>query len=495
MASYIQEDSSSVGEVSDDPSSETLGSNKASYGIIVCLLCAVSALEGADQQLLASCLKALQSDLGLKLNALGNLNLVQALLQALSAPVWGIIADRDILTRRAILTIGCVGWGLCTMGLAMATEMWQMIIFRAVNGTMLACLRPISNGLVADVTEEEKRGRVYGQVQLSLDLGLMVTNLVATPLSRKTVHGVPGWRLAFGSIGVFSLLMAAIIQLCMKEPKRDRVGSGKGADGLLGEELGRLGQLLRMPTFLVIILQGVFGIIPWNAMGFMTLYFQTAGITDFKAAVLTTAMPLAAGFGHFAGGMIGDCFARRSPYHGRALTAQISVVLSIPVLYCIFVAVPPHPGYFGQFLTLEILFGLTATWCAAGVNWPIMSEIVPPASRSAIIAWDTAIEGASGAFMGNFVVTHLAHDVFGYDIEREQAKAEGAGKSFKASPENAHALGQALVWTTIAPFLVCLVFYSLLHWAYPRDLERVRMLAAEENERHEMSEGNSDESE
>lgn len=205
-------------------------------------------------------------------------------------------------------------------------------------------------------------------------------------------------------------------------------------------------------------------------MSFMTLFFQTAGVSDAKAAVLSMALTLASGAGHFGGGLIGDAFARKCRYHGRPLTAQLSVLFSIPVLYFMFSALAPSPGNFCFYLAGVVGFGLTATWCAAGVNWPIFSEIVPADSRSAIIAWDTAIEGASGAIMGNCVVTHLASDIFGYKLE-DQNQA--------ATPENARALGNALTWTTTVPFLVCMGFYSFLHWSYPRDLKRMEFLARE----------------
>jgi hypothetical protein len=41
---------------------------------------------------------------------------------------------------------------------------------------------------------------------------------------------------------------------------------------------------------------------------------------------------------------------------------------------------------------------------------------------------------------------------------------------------------QAMIWTIPVPWTVCLVFYSLFYWAYPRDSARLRRMMAERAE-------------
>lgn len=66
---------------------------------------------------------------------------------------------------------------------------------------------------------------------------------------------------------------------------------------------------------------------------------------------------------------------------------------------------------------LLVLMGLTATWCMVGVNWPILSEIVDPQSRSGIMAWESAMEGAISAVLGNAAVGFLAQNMFGFNLK------------------------------------------------------------------------------
>ena len=61
---------------------------------------------------------------------------------------------------------------------------------------------------------------------------------------------------------------------------------------------------------------------------------------------------------------------------------------------------PSEDYRFFWYLSLLILMGLTATWCLTGVNLPLLSEIVDPASRSGIMAWESAMEGAIAAVAG-----------------------------------------------------------------------------------------------
>ena len=44
-----------------------------------------------------------------------------------------------------------------------------------------------------------------------------------------------------------------------------------------------VGSYFRIPTFLVLCGQGMFGAIPWNALSFTTLFYQLSGFSDLEA--------------------------------------------------------------------------------------------------------------------------------------------------------------------------------------------------------------------
>lgn len=439
-------------------------------------LCALSAMDGADQMLLPAVFFALQSDIHLTLSELATLSLWQSLLLSLAAPVWGILADHGLLQRKTIVVCGCFGWGAITGLLAFVDSWTPMIALRALNGLMLACLRPTCNSLVADSTSDSNRGKLYGKIAASRDVGVMIVSFVATPLSTHPVLGLQGWRASFLVFCGLSAVLSLVLAVRMEEPPRE-VSTRNHEGSLLWQEACKMLDIFRTPTFLLIIAQGVFGIVPWTALGFMTLYFQTSGLSDVQAGILTSASKAAQGVGHLMGGYIGDFAARQSRYHGRPLVAQFSAVAGIPFLYLLFCGLPPDPAAFGWYLAILTGLGLTATWQLAGTNWPMFTEVVPPSSRSMVVAWDAVVEGCSGAIFGGPLVSALAQGCFGYDFK--------AAATQVASPENARALGQALAWVTCSPFMVCFLFYSATHWSYPRDLKLAHQRALEQTKRVE----------
>ncbi|CAE7466129.1 norA [Symbiodinium natans] len=448
--------------------SETFAEIREAGPLLLTSLCLVSALEGADMALLPAVFYALQTDLGLHLNDLATMTLIQGVTSSAVAPFWGIIADRGIMKRKTIIIMGCILQGLVTMMLSVVDQMVGMTLLRALNGALLASLRPVANGVIADVTSEQRRGKVYGFVQLCANVGLMAGGLIGTPLSTQLVWGWQGWRISFIGIGSLSVLVGLFAACTMTEPERENSGKSAKERGALRQELGKLLSYFRMPTFCALIFQGWFGSIPWNAMGYSTLFYQVGGIGDAKAAILAAVGQASGAIGGLLGGLIGDRLSKCCPMHGRPFTAQVSVLCGIPVAYCIFMIEPPEgEAAFYYYMGLTTFMGLTATWCGVGVNLPILTEIVRPEGRSTILAWEAALESTFAAILGNAMVGFLAQNVFGYKIDE-------AHKDAVSDPESRRALGKALTLTCFTPWLICWLAYTLLHWSYPKDLKRVR---------------------
>merc|ERR550534_2346374 len=219
----------------------------------------------------------------------------------------------------------------------------------------------------------------------------MAGTLVGTNLARQTVLGIQGWRAAFVLIGLLSVLVGFVAWALMTEPPKRGSGAatstkGRGL-GAVRAEFWELASYFRMPSFCVLILQGCFGSVPWNALGYKTLFFQLGGVTDAQAALIDVFSQIAGSLGNLLGGVVGDSMSKCSKNHGRPITAQISVLAGIPVAWFLFMAQPPD-GAFAYYAILMIVLGLTATWCAVGVTLPILAEIVKDDRRATIMAWE-----------------------------------------------------------------------------------------------------------
>ena len=151
----------------------------------------------------------------------------------------------------------------------------------------------------------------------------------------------------------------------------------------------------------VIVLQGIVGSTPWNAMVFFTLWLQLLGFSDLTAAVLMAVFATGAALGGLLGGFVGDHLARWSPNHGRTLAAQISVAAGLPLSALVLKGLPRDDvsasGVGFLYGSVLFVFGLCISWAAPACNSPMFAEIVPEHMRSTIYAFDRSFEGAIAA--------------------------------------------------------------------------------------------------
>eukprot|EP00198_Chlamydomonas_reinhardtii_P001999 XP_001691335.1 predicted protein [Chlamydomonas reinhardtii] len=312
--------------------------------------------------------------------------------------------------------------------------------------------------------------------------GLYATNLGGLPPS-GTSTGLAGWQLVFLSVGAASVgvgvlvLLLAVDPRAPQPPRRPAPGrdGGRGSrsggaeaqaaveaagaaesKGLLGRGEGgaylggavdaadaagngavtpagaggggggpppltwrRLWRMLTTPTFLIIILQGIVGSTPWNALVFLTLYFQLLGFSDAAASALVALFGAGAAAGSLLGGWLGDRVAERHPHHGRIALVQFSVAVGIPLTALLLRGLPADVAAAGAgggvaaYGAVLLTMGLLITWASPACNQPMFAEIVPPDMRNLVYAFDRALEGAISA-LGAPLVGMAAERWFGF---------------------------------------------------------------------------------
>lgn len=180
------------------------------------------------------------------------------------------------------------------------------------------------------------------------------------------------------------------------------------------------------------------------------------------------------------GGLVGDALHRCWPHHGRVLAAEISVYGGIPIAYLTFQVSPSSSIAFVYFLSLTIGLGLIAAWTEPASINPVLCALAREDERSLILAWQTSLQGAIGAF-GPLMFTGLSYYVLGYDTNCAQDE-EKWDPAWECDPEqNRQAAGTALFLCSCVPWLCCGLLYSSLHVFYPRDIKSIQ----EENEQRE----------
>merc|ERR1711933_157951 len=382
----------------------------------------------------------------------------------------------------------------------------------ALNGACLAGLLPVANSIVADRFDDTIRGRMFALMNMSRGLGgtlfgavYAITSEWCTsegrwescelPVENNCDVTVPdctcdtgfiGWEYSFIATGVACMAFAPVIYMKMAPPPVAIKNVGKAGENIVLSEFKALAKLLcNTPTFLILVVQGCFGGMPWSALQFRGFFFETAGLTKEEVTTIMTTIGFVGIFGGGFSGWLSDRLTMIWPMHGRIINAEFSVYVGIPFAFLTFSSTfaPSAESAFVYFFTLQVLMHLICGGVGGGTNAPILSQLAEPEERALVIAWQASLEGSIAAF-GPLIFTIL-NEEFGYDpaCNNECTAPDTCGPP----EENAAAAGAALVFTSSVPWMVCGALYTSLHYFYPRDMERIFERRRLENEQAEAA--------
>eukprot|EP00927_Polykrikos_kofoidii_P050195 TRINITY_DN44113_c0_g1_i1.p1 TRINITY_DN44113_c0_g1~~TRINITY_DN44113_c0_g1_i1.p1 ORF type:complete len:500 (+),score=75.17 TRINITY_DN44113_c0_g1_i1:163-1500(+) len=404
----------------------------------------------------------MEVDLGLEPSRLAVLAAAQGVAMSVATPIWGHLVDGGF-SRQKILASGAIAWGLLTLVMAFVINFYGILFLRILNGAALGCIFPVVQSLVPEFTEQAELAFSFSLVEGSVKFGQAVTTAFIVMISEKVLLGVAGWRVGFILISVASFLAAWFVMIFLSGLRS--CGDGNRI-GVLNE-LSLVAKFFRIPTFVILVLQGCFGCVPWSALGFTTMYFQYRGLSNAKAGLCASLIVVGGCVGSVLGGLISDTLTRCSRFGGRPLTAQISVLLGIPIVFTIFTrggsGEEDSSGLREGILCFSL--GIVALWCAGGCNRPIFCDIVTEDARASGYAWLYCLESTFGTFFGSLIVGVLSESLFDYVPNSTPIK--------DMSPEvrraNADALAKSILVGTVGPWVLCFVLYSSLHLTYAKD--------------------------
>ena len=137
----------------------------------------------------------------------GVINAGGALVMAISAPLWGIVADRY---GRKPMVLRAMFAGSVTIGLmSLATSPWHLLILRFVEGGVTGTVTA-SMTLVASTTPKERMGFGLGLMQMAVfsgaSIGPLAGGVLADQIGYRTTFVVAGSMLFIGGIIVLTLV-------------------------------------------------------------------------------------------------------------------------------------------------------------------------------------------------------------------------------------------------------------------------------------------------
>ncbi len=240
--------------------------------------------------------------------------------------LWGPVADRFGRVRTLSLTILC--YSAFTFAGALATNVWQLALFRFLAGVGIGGEWTLSATFIAEEWPEDRRHRGAGYMQTGYYFGIMLGALL-----NATVGAAYGWRIMF-AIGGTPALLVMLIRKGVHEPARWKP---------LAERMGPFRRIFAPDYLRRTLLNAVYVLV------------SIIGLWAGSVYVPSSVTFLAQSAGESAA--------------GAARTASYATVLLsfFTVLGC--VALPPLAERWGRRATLAFFFAIMFVSIAAGFGY------------------------------------------------------------------------------------------------------------------------------
>lgn len=178
------------------------------------LLALVYIFSYIDRQVVAILIEPIKNEFGASDTEMGLLTgLAFGLLYAaLGVPV-GKLADRK--SRRTIVAVACGLWSLATMACGFAGQFWQLLLARMSVAVGEAGGMAPSISLVSDLYPPRQRSLMISLFMMGPHFGVLIGLALGGWIAQHY-----GWRATFIWFGVPGLLLAALVFVLVREPRR-----------------------------------------------------------------------------------------------------------------------------------------------------------------------------------------------------------------------------------------------------------------------------------
>ncbi|MER6106428.1 MFS transporter [Streptomyces sp. NPDC001832] len=350
-----------------------------------------------SRQVLNAVFPLLKAEWLLSDSQLGSLSGIVALMVGLLTFPLSLLADR--WGRVKSLVIAATVWSLATLGCALSASYGQMFLGRFIVGVGEAAYGSVGIAVVLSVFPVRLRATLSGAFiaggSFGSVLGVSVGGVVAQHL---------GWRWAFGVMGIFGLVLAAVYGLVVTEK---RLGSATGATAAASGERKPVRTLLPRLFSSVSVVCAYIGsglqmfiamaLLAWMP-SFLNRYYS---MPSAEAGLTAGVFALITGVGMIGGGMASDRLSRRVA--ARKWTVAITCSFGSLVLLTAGFQLPTGP------LQLVVIGAGTLLCCAtAGPAAAMVANLTPSAIAATAFATLTLANSLLGLAPGPTLTGVLA---------------------------------------------------------------------------------------
>lgn len=211
--------------------------SKAYRAWVLCLLLLTYMSSYIDRSILGILAEPIKRELGLSDSQLG---LLSGLSFALFYTILGLPIARlaERYSRSRIIAASLVVWSGMTALCGLTASYTQLLLCRIGVGVGEAGGNPASHSLITDIFPPERRASALAIYSLGVPLGSLIGAVAGGALAQAY-----GWRTAFLVVGPPGILLALLVLLTIREPRRG------GADRDRGQAAGAIppfGAVLRL---------------------------------------------------------------------------------------------------------------------------------------------------------------------------------------------------------------------------------------------------------
>lgn len=354
------------------------------------ILTLINLLNYLDRYVISGMLPLVQNEFSRSDAEMGVLSSSFLLVYAIASPFTGILGDR--YPRKWFVGGGVLIWSAATIWSGFAGSFGELLLARAVIGIGEAGYAAVAPGLISDLYDQKKRGRMLSLFYAALPVGSALGFTIGGAVGQHY-----GWRNAFFVAGIPGLALA-FLAFAMAEPRR---GAADAHEAREGASVGTILRTLFGTRSFVVNTAGytaatfaMGGLAAW----WPTFLYRIRGVPLDRAGFLFGAFLVVAGFlGTLAGGWLGDRIQERNR-GGYFLVSGGGLLLATPASLLGIFSADPTIYWGATFVALFFLFFNTGPLNAAICN------VVPAGMRASAIAVNVLIIHLLGDALSPWII-------------------------------------------------------------------------------------------
>jgi MFS family permease len=297
------------------------------------ILLIVYILNFLDRQILNILAEPIKGDLGLSDTQLG---LLAGPAFAVFYAVLGIpiarYADRGSTNRITLISASLVIWSGMTVLCGFAQNFWQMALARIGVGVGEAGCTPSAHSLISDAVAPEKRASAIAFYGMGVPIGTLLGLVIG-----GVVNDIWGWRIALMLVGLPGVILALVLPLLLREPRRAGLLKGQASQAGPAQIPIRqaIAEVFSSRAYVLLLVAASFAAFLSYGKGLWTLslFIRSHGMSTTEVGLIgSVTIGVAGVFGTWLGGWAADRFGAINRRHILTLPA-IGMAVAAPIQF------------------------------------------------------------------------------------------------------------------------------------------------------------------